>query len=284
MRITTVAHQGSPRIAIHERDNRWAVCPSSGDLGSHLSAGTLPEAGYDWPRVNAEALTFLAPLPRPPRNILCLGMNYADHAREAQQAKGDALALPEVPVVFTKATTTAAGPYADIPLDTATTAQLDWEVELGVVIGQGGRHIHATEALGHVFGFTVINDLSARDLQFRHQQFFLGKSLDSSCPMGPWITTADSIPDPHDLALTCRVNDQIKQQSRTSEMIFRIPQIIETLSRVMTLIPGDIIATGTPAGVGFARTPPEHLQPGDQVTCEIEGLGHLRNRIVTNQP
>ncbi len=280
MRITTVRHQGVARVAIHEQGDRWAVSPVAGDLGGHLCAGTVPEPGYDWPRVTAEALTFLAPLPQPPRNILCLGLNYADHARESQQAKGDELALPEAPVVFTKATTTVAGPYADFVLDPAVTGELDWEVELGVVIGRGGRHIPRDQAMEHVFGYTVINDLSARDLQFRHKQFFLGKSVDGSCPMGPWITTADTVPDPHDLALSCQVNGITEQQSHTGEMVFPIPEIIETLSRIMTLIPGDVIATGTPAGVGFARTPPRFLQAGDVVSCEVEGLGNLRNRIV----
>ncbi|MCG5540488.1 MULTISPECIES: fumarylacetoacetate hydrolase family protein [unclassified Halorhodospira] len=284
MRITTVVHKGVTRVAIHEQGDRWAVSPVAGDLGGHLCAGTLPEAGYDWPRVTAEALTFLAPLPQPPRNIMCLGLNYADHARESQQAKGDELALPEAPVVFTKATTTVAGPYADFLLDPAVTRELDWEVELGVVIGRGGRHIPESEALQHVFGYTVINDLSARDLQFRHKQFFLGKSVDGSCPMGPWITTADAVPDPHGLALSCQVNGTTQQQSHTGEMVFSIPAVIATLSRVMTLVPGDIIATGTPAGVGFARTPPRFLQAGDIVTCDVEGLGTLRNRIVAPDP
>ncbi len=284
MRITTVVHQGVTRVAIHEQGDRWAVSPVAGDLGGHLCAGTLPEAGYDWPRVTAEALTFLAPLPQPPRNIMCLGLNYADHARESQQAKGDELALPEAPVVFTKATTPVAGPYADFLLDPAVTRELDWEVELGVVIGRGGRNIPESEALQHVFGYTVINDLSARDLQFRHKQFFLGKSVDGSCPMGPWITTADAVPDPHGLALSCQVNGTTQQQSHTGEMVFSIPAVIATLSRVMTLVPGDIIATGTPAGVGFARTPPRFLQAGDIVTCDVEGLGTLRNRIVAPDP
>ena len=283
MRITTASYQGTPRLAIHGQDDRWAVSPVAGDLGAHLSSGPVPEPGYDWPRVSAEALTFLAPLPRPPRNIMCLGMNYADHARESQQTKGSELALPEAPVVFTKAATSVAGPYADVVLDPAVTEQLDWEVELGVVIGRGGRHISAAEAHAHIFGYTVINDLSARDLQFRHKQFFLGKSLDGACPMGPWVTTADAVADPHDLALSCHVNGAVKQQSRTAAMVFSIPKIIETLSRITTLIPGDVIATGTPAGVGFARTPPEFLQPGDTVACEIEHLGTLQNRIISPQ-
>jgi 2-keto-4-pentenoate hydratase/2-oxohepta-3-ene-1,7-dioic acid hydratase in catechol pathway len=152
-------------------------------------------------------------------------------------------------------------------------------VELGVIIGTGGKTISGKKALKHVFGYTIINDLSARDLQFRHKQFFLGKSLDGTCPMGPWIVTADEIPDPQNLKLRCRVNGVLKQDSNTRHMIFDIPAIIETLSLGMTLEPGDIISTGTPSGVGFARTPPEFLKPGDTLECEIEGIGVLRNRV-----
>ena len=280
MRIASVVHQESRRIAIHEQSDLWAVAPGPGDLGDYLDTGVPNSAGDDWPRVAAAELTFLAPLPRPRRNVLCRGLNYADHARESQQAKGKELELPEHPVVFTKATHTVIGPYADIPLDPKVTQQLDWEVELGVILRRGGRNIREADALEHVLGYTVVNDLSARDLQFRHKQFFLGKSVDGTCPMGPWITTADAVDDPHALALSCAVNGTVKQQSNTREMVFPIPEVIATLSRIMTLEAGDVLATGTPAGVGFARTPPEFLQHGDTVTCEIEGLGALRNRVV----
>jgi 2-keto-4-pentenoate hydratase/2-oxohepta-3-ene-1,7-dioic acid hydratase in catechol pathway len=154
-------------------------------------------------------------------------------------------------------------------------------VELGVVIGKTGRHIARSAALEHVFGYTVINDVSARDLQKRHQQFFLGKSIDGSCPMGPWIVTADEIPDPQKLDLSCKVNHEIKQSANTSQQIFTVADIIATLSKVMTLLPGDIIATGTPSGVGFARTPPEYLLPGDVVECEIEGIGAICNSVIS---
>ena len=188
--------------------------------------------------------------------------------------------LPQSPVVFTKATTTVTGPHARIPVDQRVTRRLDWEVELGVVIGRAGRFISADTAMSHVFGYTVVNDLSARERQKHHKQFFMGKSMDASCPMGPWITTADAIADPHCLQIRCSVNDSVKQESNTRHLIFSIPRIIEELSTVMTLLPGDIIATGTPAGVGFARNPPEYLESGDVVVCAIESLGELRNTVV----
>ncbi|WP_290649727.1 fumarylacetoacetate hydrolase family protein [Aquisalimonas sp.] len=226
------------------------------------------------------SLTLLAPIPKPTRNIICLGLNYADHASESQRAKGQEVSYPEHLVVFTKATTSVTAPYAAIPVDTTITTQLDWEVELAVVIGTGGRNIPEHEAAQHVFGYTVVNDLSARDLQFCHKQFFLGKSLDGGCPMGPWITSADAIADPHDLALWCDVNGQRQQSGYTGDQIFRIPETIASLSRIMTLVPGDIIATGTPSGVGFAQDPPRFLQAGDVVECGVDGIGTIRNRIV----
>jgi 2-keto-4-pentenoate hydratase/2-oxohepta-3-ene-1,7-dioic acid hydratase in catechol pathway len=231
-------------------------------------------------RVPLTAVRLLAPIPRPRKNILCLGLNYADHAAESSAAHGKETLIPEHPVVFTKAVTSVTGPDADIPYDETVTAQLDWEVELGVVIGLAGRAIPEDRALAHVFGYTVINDLSARDLQFRHKQYFLGKSLDGACPMGPWIVTADALPDPQSLELRCRVNGELKQQGNTRDQIFPIARVIAILSHGMTLEPGDVIATGTPAGVGFARRPPEFLRPGDVVECEVEGVGRLRNRII----
>ena len=249
-------------------------------LGRALDLGRRLLADPQTRRRPLDAVRLLAPLPQPRRNIMCLGLNYAAHAKESQQAKGKELALPEYPIVFTKSAGSVTGPHDDIHLDADVTRQLDWEAELAVVIGQAGRRIPQARAMEHVFGYTVINDLSARDLQFRHKQFFLGKSLDGGCPMGPWIITADEIPDPHDLALSCTVNGVVKQQGHTSDQIFRIPRVIEDISLPQTLEPGDIIATGTPEGVGFARRPPEFLGPGDVVECTVERVGTLRNRIV----
>jgi len=273
------------------QSERWGVvdgstvylAPADGTAPASLRA--LIEAGSElpntaeWERIPAADCELCAPIPEPRRNIMCLGLNYADHAAESQGTTPDQVELPRSPVVFTKATTTVTGPYADIPVDQRVTRRLDWEVELAFVIGRGGRFIARSEAMEHVFGYTIVNDLSARERQKHHKQFFLGKSMNGSCPMGPWITTADEIPDPHALAIRSTVNGGIKQDSNTSNLIFDIPHIIEELSTVMTLLPGDIIATGTPAGVGFARTPPEYLHPGDVVECEVEGLGTLRNTI-----
>ena len=182
---------------------------------------------------------------------------------------------------FTKATLTVNGPYGDIPVDSAVSAQVDWEVELAFVIGRTTKNVMAGEAMDYVFGYTVVNDVSARDIQYAHGgQFFKGKSLDGSLPMGPWIVTRDEVPDPHALDIRCRVNGVTKQDSNTSEFIFKIPQLIGWLSRGMTLLPGDIVATGTPVGIGSARTPPEFLKPGDIVECEVEGVGLIRNRVV----
>jgi 2-keto-4-pentenoate hydratase/2-oxohepta-3-ene-1,7-dioic acid hydratase in catechol pathway len=244
----------------------------------------LEQARAAWaaggPRLSLAALTLLAPIPAPQRNIFCLGWNYAEHSRETAQARGKEVKLPERPVFFTKATTAINSPYGDIPVDARVSEQIDWEVELGVVIGAGGKNIPRDRALEHVFGYTVVNDVSARDVQSGHGgQFFKGKSLDGYCPMGPWVVTPDEIPDPHHLRLRCLVNGVVKQDATTAEFIFNIPAIIEWLSLGLTLLPGDIIATGTPAGVGFARTPPEFLKPGDTVQCEVEGVGLIRNRV-----
>jgi 2-keto-4-pentenoate hydratase/2-oxohepta-3-ene-1,7-dioic acid hydratase in catechol pathway len=230
--------------------------------------------------VSLEAVELLAPIPRPRKNIMCLGWNYADHAKESAQAFSRNLKIPDYPVVFTKSVTTVNGPYADIPYESEISSQIDWEVELGVIVGLGGRRIKIEHALQHVFGYTVINDISARDIQTRHKQFFLGKSLDGSCPMGPWIVTVDQIMNPQQLDLRCLVNNQLKQDSNTRRQIFGVASIISTLSGIMTLEPGDLIATGTPSGVGFARNPPEFLKPGDTVECEIESIGRIKNRIV----
>lgn len=224
-------------------------------------------------------VTLLAPIPRPRKNVMCLGLNYLEHAQETANQIGRTGKAPQYPIVFTKCPTSVIGHEATVPFDPDTCSQLDWETELGVVLGKGGKKIARENALAHVFGYTVINDLSARDIQLNHKQYFLGKSIDGGCPMGPWIVTADEIADPQALAIACRVNGVTKQASNTRNMIFDVASIIEWLSRGMTLEAGDVIATGTPSGVGFVREPPEYLQAGDVVECEVEGVGVLRNTI-----
>ncbi len=233
--------------------------------------------------ISLPTVQFLAPIPRPSKNIFCVGRNYAEHAAESLRAIGQATpAKPaQNPNFFTKAVTSVIGPTDDIPYDADLSDELDWEVELGVIMGEGGRNITPEDALKHVFGYTVINDISARDLQHAAgAQWFYGKSLDGSCPMGPWIVTADEIPDPSRLTLMLKVNGAVKQHDTTANMIFDTPTLIAFLSRGITLEPGDIIATGTPAGVGFARTPKEFLRPDDVMETTVEEIGTLRNRVV----
>jgi 2-keto-4-pentenoate hydratase/2-oxohepta-3-ene-1,7-dioic acid hydratase in catechol pathway len=222
-----------------------------------------------------------APIPRPLKNVFCVGRNYAAHVKEGAAAFKTDARLPDVPVFFSKVPTTVNGPFDEVPRHAAVTAQMDWEAELGVIIGRPGRNIAARDALSHVFGYTVINDITARDLQQRHTQWFKGKSLDGSCPMGPVVVTADEFGDPQNKQISLRVNGVTKQDARTSDMIFTVATIIEWLSRGLTLEPGDIIATGTPEGVGMGRTPQEWLQDDDVVETEIEGIGVMRN-IVRN--
>ena len=228
----------------------------------------------------ADVVRWHAPISRPAKNVICLGLNYSSHVKESAQARGREVKIPEHPVFFTKAPTAVNGPFDPIPWDPAITAQVDYEVELGVVIGIGGKNIARANALDHVFGYTVINDVSARDLQVRHLQWFKGKSLDGFCPMGPVVVTADEFGDPQNKNIGTRVNGVQKQNSTTANMIFPVDVIIETLSKGMMLEPGDVIATGTPEGVGLGRTPQEFLNDGDMVETEVEGIGVLRNQVV----
>ena len=221
-------------------------------------------------------LTLLPPIHNPRGNIIAMGLNYRKHAEETAK-DGDI----RPPTIFTKAITSITGPYDDIAIDPTISDKLDWEVELGVVIGKPGANISRRDAMSHVFGYFVLNDVSARDIQNGWGgQFFKGKSLDRSCPTGPWVVTADEAPDPGDLPLRLTLNGVVKQEGNTSDMINRVDAIIEWASKGMTLLPGALIATGTPDGVGFARTPPEFLHPGDVMETEVAGIGTLRNRMV----
>ncbi|HLG64008.1 MAG TPA: fumarylacetoacetate hydrolase family protein [Ktedonosporobacter sp.] len=226
------------------------------------------------------AVQLAAPIPRTRKNVLCVAINYREHAQETGHIREHKGVPPEIPVFFTKAPTAINSPYGEIVIDPAVSQEIDWEAELAVIIGRRGKNIREEDALSYIFGYSVLNDVTARDLQARHKQFFKGKSLDGSCPMGPWITTADEIADPQNLNLSLRVNGVTKQSSNTRLMIFPIPMLIATLSRGMTLEPGDIIATGTPSGVGFSRTPPEFLKPGDIMETEVEHIGVIRNAVV----
>ena len=222
-----------------------------------------------------------APIPRPMKNIFCVGWNYLEHFQEGGTKLDDKRELPKWPVFFSKAPTAVNGPYDVIPFDASISTQLDWEVELGVIIGKGGKNISEADAMDHVFGYTVINDVTWRDIQRRHGgQWDKGKSLDGTCPMGPCIVTADAL-DHANLKLTCRVSGVTKQNSNTKHLYFKLPRLIHDLSLGQTLEPGDIISSGTPEGVGFARTPPEFMKAGDLLETEVEGIGVMRNPIGT---
>ena len=230
--------------------------------------------------LDAGAVRLLAPIPAPARNVFCVGRNYADHVKEGYAMAGKEVKLPEVPQFFTKATGAVNGPDGEVRLDPRLTRLLDYEVELAVVIGIAGRDIAAGRAYEHVFGYCVLNDITARDLQRRHEQWFKGKSLDTTCPFGPCIVDRAEIGDPATLELSLTVNGEERQRARVAQMIFDIPTIIASLSAGLTLQAGDLIATGTPAGVGFAMTPPQALKGGDLVVAKIDRIGELRNRIV----
>jgi len=220
-----------------------------------------------------------APIPRTRKNVFCVGWNYLEHFEEGGKKLDDKRELPTWPVFFSKAPTAINGPYDVIPYDGNVSTQLDWEAELGVIIGKTGKNISEVDAMSHIFGYTVINDVTWRDIQRRHGgQWDKGKSLDGTCPMGPCIVTADSL-DPTNLPIECRVSGVTKQKSNTKHLYFKIPRLIHDISLGQTLEAGDVISTGTPEGVGFARTPPEWMKPGDLMETEIDGIGVLRNPV-----
>jgi 2-keto-4-pentenoate hydratase/2-oxohepta-3-ene-1,7-dioic acid hydratase in catechol pathway len=220
----------------------------------------------------------LSPLPWPKKNVILLGVNYKEHIEEGARARSLELKYPEAPVFFTKPATSVIGHLGKV-IHHKATERLDYEVELAVVMGKKGRDILKEKVYDYIFGYTICLDMTARDLQRRHGQWFKGKSLDTFCPLGPWIVHKSAIPDPHRLRLTCRVNGEVMQDDRTSNMIFDIPTTIEALSSGMTLEPGEIVSTGTPSGVGFARVPPFFLKAGDKVEAEVEGIGVLQVEI-----
>ena len=296
MRLLTYDRDGAPRLGLLVND----TVVDAADASSALGEAPLPDdmlafieegdSALERARRILETLSsdrealsgcfrpladtrLLAPIPQPRRNLVCVGLNYAEHASESRITSG----IPEHPVYFTKPATAVVGPDEPV-VHHAITQELDHEVELTVVIGRGGRDIERSQALAHVFGYTIINDVTARDLQKRHTQWFKGKSLDTFCPMGPVLVTADEIPDPQALAISLRVNGQVRQSSHTSKMIFPVAECIEVLSRAMTLLPGDVIATGTPDGVGAATG--NFLKAGDRMEAEVERIGVLANKVV----
>lgn len=285
MRLATFLHHGAEHIGAVAGSQITVLSAVAPDMLALISLGAdgLAKARHQvetaTETIPLASVDLQAPIPSPARNLMCLGLNYTEHAHEHYGASGAKAQVPDFPIVFTKATTVVAGPHDDIPFDPKVSTEIDWEVELAVVIGRSGKNISRGDALEYVYGYTIFNDVSARDLQRQGKQYFKGKSLDGFGPMGPWIVTADEMPNAGALRITSRVNGVTKQDSNTAQLIFDIPEIIAHLSRGMTLLAGDIIATGTPGGVGFARTPPEFLRPGDVVECEIESIGLIRNKV-----
>jgi 2-keto-4-pentenoate hydratase/2-oxohepta-3-ene-1,7-dioic acid hydratase in catechol pathway len=295
MKLATILHQGRPTVSLVDThdDVYWPLNDAIPGLPeriaydmvaaiAHLSrlAGSAAPASAGH---SLEGARVLAPIPAPPHNIMCVGKNYDAHAHEFTKSGFDAgakaeEAIPDYPIIFTKPSSSIAAPGDAIPLWAGLDEAVDYEAELAVVIGQGGRAIPRDAAMAHVFGYTIINDVTARDLQRRHKQWFLGKGIDGFGPMGPWIVTADEI-DGSNLRIQCRVNGETRQDSNTSDLIFDIPALIESISKSVTLSPGDIIATGTPEGVGIGFNPPRFLADGDVVEVEIEGIGILRNTV-----
>ena len=256
--------------------------PMIDTLKRQMQGEDLKSAGMPLP---LDAVRFLPPISHPSKNILCVGKNYREHAREFASSGFDGSAtcaedaIPEAPILFSKAPCSMSGATDDILCPSMMSQSLDYEAELGVIIGKPGRNIARAVAYRHVWGYTVINDVTARNEQSRHKQWLLGKSIDTFCPIGPWIVSADEL-DPSALDIACWVNDELRQSANTRDLIFDIPEIIEVTSTSMTLETGDIIATGTPAGVGIGFTPPRFLKEGDVVRVRIDRIGTLENRVI----
>jgi len=288
------------KIVAYRLNGRSGVGLVSADL-QHVQPFDLPEAQSDLgaqaliemqargdtlpallPALALNEVQIIAPLPRPRRNIFCVGKNYFAHAKEFAGSGFDSSAksggdIPADPIIFTKVPESVVGPGAAIEMPAVSTA-IDYEAELAVIIGRGGKGIAAKDAMAHVWGYTIVNDITARDWQGRHQQWHMGKSFDTFCPMGPWLVSADEL-DGTKTGVRCYVNGEERQNASTADLIFDIPKLIETLSAGITLYPGDVIATGTPVGVGIGFKPPKYLQAGDVVRVEIDGIGSLENPV-----
>ena len=289
MKLATFDHGGRRQVGIVSADGKSVQplgLPAQAEGGGVLALVTGAAAGVASPQPVGPAIligdvVLQAPIPAPRRNIFCVGRNYHEHAKELSGSvfKDSSANTAAWPIVFTKVPECVIGPGQLVQLPGSVSSQIDYEAELAVVIGRGGRNISRAAAMSHVYGYTIVNDVTARDVQMRHQQWDLGKSFDTFCPMGPWLVTADEL-DGQNTRVRCWVNGELRQDARTTDLIFDIPTLIETCSRGITLLPGDIIATGTPSGVGMGMKPPVFLQPGDTVRIEIEGIGILENPFV----
>jgi 2-keto-4-pentenoate hydratase/2-oxohepta-3-ene-1,7-dioic acid hydratase in catechol pathway len=271
MRLVTFQQPGSvPEAGIVEGNRVQGL---GVEMISVCAAGRVPDARG--PSFDLASVRLLAPVPRPPK-LICVGLNYRDHAAESRSE------IPKVPTIFSKFSNVVIGPGDPIVLPKAS-RKPDYEAEFAFVIGRGGRHIPAAKALDHVLGYTIANDVSARDFQTATTQWLMGKTFDTFAPMGPWIVTKDEIADPHALDISLEIGGETLQSSNTREMVFRIPELIEYVSTAVTLEPGDVFITGTPAGVGFGRKPPRWLKPGEEVVVRIAGIGELRNPTVAEE-
>jgi 2-keto-4-pentenoate hydratase/2-oxohepta-3-ene-1,7-dioic acid hydratase in catechol pathway len=287
MRIATFQHQGRRHVGLVDAASLTVTPlalaqPEAGALALvEAAANGQPMPGPAGPAIALADVRLEAPIPRPRRNVWCVGRNYHAHARELRDTVfKDSNTNPQAwPIVFTKVPECVVATGTEVRLPHAVSAQIDYEAELAVIIGRGGRNIARAEAMSHVFGYTIVNDVTARDVQMRHQQWDLGKSFDTFCPMGPWIVTADEL-DGERTRVQCFVNGEKRQDANTEDLIFDLPTLIETCSRGITLLPGDIIATGTPAGVGMGLNPPVWLKHGDVVRVQIDGIGAIENRFV----
>ncbi|TMC51692.1 MAG: fumarylacetoacetate hydrolase family protein [Chloroflexi bacterium] len=286
MRLVTFRVDGGSRLGVLREQDEVVEVAEPGDMLSLIDSGeeglAAARAALSSSKSKARRLAdveLLSPLPDPRGNVIAIGRNYQKHAQETAVIEGRE---PSPPTIFTKAITSLTEPFADIAIDPAISDKIDWEVELAVVIGKRGANIKRGSARSFVFGYTALNDVTARDIQSGWGgQYFKGKSLDRSCPTGPWIVTADEMPETQSLHLRLLVNGTVKQDGNTRDMIYPVDAVIEWVSVGMTILPGSLIATGTPDGVGFARTPPEFLNPGDVMETEVEGIGTMRNRIVS---
>ena len=287
MKLVTYRLSGAEHVGALTADGRGVLPLPAADMNTLIETMTLADlrsaaaAAERGGAVPLSDVELLAPIPRPRQDVVCLGMNYRDHAEESARYSADAFTKNSTAAVyFSKRVSEAGKPDGVIPRHAGLTDRLDYEAELAVVLGKAARDVKAVDAADCIFGYTVLNDVSARDLQTGHKQWYFGKSLDGATPMGPVLVTADEIAWPPALEITCRVNGELRQQSNTSLLITSIGQILEELTAGMTLLPGTIIATGTPAGVGMGFDPPKFLQSGDVVECAIEGIGTLRSTVV----
>jgi 2-keto-4-pentenoate hydratase/2-oxohepta-3-ene-1,7-dioic acid hydratase in catechol pathway len=294
MKIAHFLHQDQAGVGLVSSDLQritpWQVPDGLRALGA-LPLVEAMAAGIELPPfgdvLKMKDVELLAPLPRPRRNIFCVGKNYHAHAKEfagsgfdsSAKAGGD---IPAVPIIFSKVPESVIGPGATIDIPAAVSTAIDYEAELAVIIGRGGKGIAAADAMQHVWGYTIVNDVTSRDWQNRHMQWLMGKSFDTFCPMGPWLVSADEC-NGGDTVVRCYVNGELRQNASTRDLIFNIPTLLETLSAGITLYPGDVISTGTPVGVGIGFKPPKYLQAGDVVRVEIDGIGHLENPVA-NRP